>query len=187
MSRLKLRMRWEAELESDDHEALAFLLAEIYPDYGSLFTGRRSWWDAQPEARLIVTDDDEPVAHLGFLRRTLRVAGSSTPRFLSVAEVGLVGVRPAVQGRGVGRFLLESTAKVLSRMEVDFGHLTCHGDVAGFFASGGWHRIDGQVTRGIDRDGLPETYDGPAMVLPLQRPLTDWPTGHPIVRDGREI
>src|SRR5690606_13878542 len=56
MSGLQLRMRWEADLESDDHEALAFLLAEIYPDYGSLFSGRRSWWDAQPEARLIVTD-----------------------------------------------------------------------------------------------------------------------------------
>lgn len=187
MSGLQLRMRWEADLEADDHEALAVLLAEIYPDFATLFAGRRSWWDSRPEARLIVTDDDEPVAHLGFLRRYLRVAGSSDPRFVQVAEVGLVGVRPGHQGRGVGRFLLESVARVLGRMEIDFAHLTCRDDVAGYFTSGGWTRIDGQITRGIDRNGDPDTFTGPALVLPLRREIDEWPVGFPIVRDGREV
>ncbi|WEO77033.1 GNAT family N-acetyltransferase [Cryobacterium sp. SO2] len=175
---------WEADLSAEHHTALAALFARYYPNDHATFTGARSWMGARPEARVIGFDDGRPVAHLGFVRRMLRLESGGSQL---VGDVGLVGVDPDYQGTGLGRRLLAEAAAALGSQGLPFGFLTCAPAVVGFYATGGWQQALGQVTRMIDTELRPETYTGPALVLPVTAPFSAWPTGQTIIRDGLEV
>lgn len=184
MADIEWTLRWEADLSADDHTALAALFGRYYPDQQDTFTGARSWMGARPEARVIGYDAGRPVAHLGFVRRMLRLESGASQL---AGDVGLVGVDPDYQGTGLGRRLLAEAAEALKGQGLPFGYLTCAPAVVPFYTSGGWRQSPGQVTRMIDTRLRPETFTGPAMVLPVTAPFSAWPTGQTIIRDGLEV
>jgi len=181
---LTWRLRWEADLSPGDHDALSELLSRIYPEDHAVFTAGRSWAGARPEGRVIGYQDGRPVAHLGFIRRTLRITETSG---LLVADVGLVGVAPSLQRSGIGLRLLEEASAGFHTLALPFGFLTCRPFVVPFYERGGWKELPGQVTRMIDDNRQPETYLGPALALPVLASLAEWPSGHAVTRDGLEV
>lgn len=185
MSELHWALRWEADLAEDDHAALHALLVRGFDALPGAFGDGRSWSSARPEGRIVGYGEEGPVAHLGFLRRTLRVEEDDAA--LLAADAGLVCVDPPLQGSGVGRRLLEQTAAAFRRLAVPFGFLTCGPGAVPFYEAGGWRQLPGQVTRMIDKDGRPERYTGPAMLLPVTSTIDDWPHGRTVVRDGFEV
>lgn len=184
MADIEWALRWEADLSGDDHIALSALFARCYPEDRATFTGSRSWMGARPEVRVIGSDQGRPVAHVGFVRRMLRLESGGSQL---VGDVGLVGVDPDYQGGGVGRRLLAETAAHLSDQDLPFGFLTCALELVPFYTAGGWQRSLGQVTRMIDTELRPQTFTGPAMVLPVTASFADWPTSPIVVRDGLEV
>jgi nodulation protein A len=184
MRDIEWTLRWEADLSDDEHRALAALFARYYPKDASVFTGAHSWFSARPEGRLIGSHAGRPVAHLAFVRRMLRLESG---RFQLVGDVGLVGVDPDFQGSGLGRELLATAADTLRALDLPFGFLTCAPELVGFYTGGGWHRVGGAQTRMLGRDQRPETFTGPAMVLPVRATFAEWPAGQTIIRDGAEV
>jgi nodulation protein A len=184
MADIEWTLRWEADLSADDHTALATLFSRYYPQDHATFTGARSWMGARPEARVIGYDGDRPVAHIGFVRRMLRLESGGSQL---VGDVGLVGVDPDYQGRGLGRRLLAEAALALNSQALPFGFLTCAPELVPFYSAGGWQQAVGLTTRMIDTRLQPESFTGPAMVLPVRASFADWPTGGTVVRDGLEV
>ena len=185
MERLMWRLEWESDLTAGGHEALAGLLARAYPRHADLYVGAQSWSGARPEARVIGSVGDRPVAHLGMLRRFLRNPDSGTG--ILVGDVGLVAVDPDLQGKGVGGRLLGQAAEAMRELDLPFGFLTCGEWAVPFYESAGWQLLPGQVTRMFNRDGQPEVYDGPAMALPLHATMSAWPGKSTVDRNGPEI
>jgi nodulation protein A len=185
MDQLRWRLVWESDLSDEEHAALARLFGRAYPRHAERFSGGRSWSGARPEARVVGSLDDRPVAHLGLLRRFLRVP--ATGASLLVGDVGLVAVDPDLQGRGIGRRLLDQARQVLLKLELPFGFLTCGPETVPFYRSGGWRLLEGQTTRMIDNRQRSEVYQGPALLLPVRARLTDWPHGHTVDRNGLEV
>ena len=184
MAGLTWKLRWESDLSRAEHDALAALLSRIYPDHLATFIKGRSWSGARPEGRVIGYSGGQPVAHLGFLRRMLR---TDEDQALLVGDVGLVGVDPSLHGSGVGLRLLEEVSTSFHNLSLPFGFLTCRPGIVPFYRRAGWKELPGQVTRMIDNDQQPETYIGPALVLPVLASMSKWPSGHTIIRDGLEV
>jgi nodulation protein A len=184
MTDIEWTVRWEADLTETDHVALAALFARYYPEDAATFSGARSWFSARPEGRVIGYSGDRPVAHVGFVRRMLRLESGG---WQLVGDVGLVGVDPELQGSGLGGRLLAETAATLRRLELPFGFLTCAPELVGFYTRGGWQQAVGQATRMIDVHLRQETFTGPAMVLPVMAPFAEWPAEPTIIRDGAEV
>lgn len=185
MDRLRWALAWENDISTERHASFARMLAGAYPDYAELFRGERSWSGARPEARIIGDSGDRPIAHLGLLRRFLRVPGNGAS--LLVGDVGLVAVDPDFQGQGVGSTLLDQSRRMMTELGLPFGFLTCRPGVVPFYESGGWRMMNGQVTRMIDNGHQAESYRGPAMVLPVHGQLSDWPEACVIDRNGLEV
>lgn len=175
---------WEDDLVAADHAAIAALLARCFPRSRTPFGGTRSWSSGRPELRLIGRHDGRALAHLGVLRRFLRVDGQD--RFLLIGDVGLVAVDPDAQGRGIGAELLGRAAAQLRALQVPFGFLTCGDHVAGFYAGGGWTRTPGP-TRMVRADATVQVYGGISMVLPVCSGLDEWPSGRRVDRNGLEL
>jgi nodulation protein A len=180
---LTWRLQWAADLSPADHDSLTALLLRIYPMRAKTFRDGRSWSGAIPEARVVGYDGARPVAHLGFLRRHLRIDDGS----LVVGDTGLVGVDPDYRGSGLGLQLLNECAAALRQLALPFGFLTCGHDVVPFYQRGGWQLLPGQVTRMIDNDLQPESFTGPTLALPVTARIEEWPTGRTVVRDGLEV
>ena len=178
------RVRWEADLESAEHELLTEMLARAYPAHASLFTGGHSWSGARPEFRVVGYSGAQPVAHLGVLRRYLRLPTLDDD--ILVADVGLVAVAPSEQKRGLGRQLLVHTAEILAELGTSYGFLTCRAEVVPFYETGGWQLINGQRTSMIDNANAVEIYEGPTMVLPVQSAIEAWPRTL-VQRNGLEV
>jgi nodulation protein A len=178
-------LQWDADLSRENHAGIAALLARIYPEYQSTFVGERSWSGARPEGRVIGYINGRPVAHLGFLRRTLRVDGNAADQL--VGDVGLVGIDPEYQRSGLGLRLLNETSRVFRQLNLPFGFLTCRPAVVPFYERGGWQQLPGQITRMIDNRLEPEVYAGPALVLAVLKSISEWPTGRTVIRDGLEV
>jgi nodulation protein A len=172
---------WEDDLAAADHEALAGLLRRCFPRSRAGFPGAESWASGRPELRLVARVDGHPVAHVAVLRRFLQLEGGAR----LVGDVGLVGVDPDRQGTGLGADLLARTATTLRRLDLPFGFLTCGEQVAGFYSTAGWVRVDNPV-RMIRRDQRVQVYGGVAMVLPVRAGMSEWPAGR-LDRNGYEV
>jgi nodulation protein A len=172
---------WEDEVVDAEHELLAALLHRCFPNSRARFPGSESWAGARPELRLVARVDGRPVAHAAVLRRFLQLdAGAQL-----VGDVGLVGVDPDRRGTGLGAALLARTAAALRGLDLPFGFLTCGEQVAGFYETGGWVRVDNPV-RMIRRDGRVQVYGGLAMALPVTAGMERWPAGR-VDRNGYEV
>ena len=179
MADLSWVLTWEDDLTDADHDTLGALLGRCFPRSHTLGPGR-SWSSGRPELRLVGRVDGHPVAHLGVLRRFLEIGGRS----LLVGDVGLVGVDPDLQGRGVGAELLTRCRTALSGLDLPFGFLTT-GAQAGFYETGGWVRVPGP-TRMVRADGRVQVHGGVSMVLPVRRGIGEWPAGR-VDRNGWEV
>lgn len=95
----------EGELDPAAHGRIASMLRAAFPAYANAFPGRRSWSGARPELRVVAHDPVGVAAHAGVLRRFIQVVDGDRAVEQLVAHVGLVAVRPDLQGSGIGRQL----------------------------------------------------------------------------------
>ena len=168
----------EDELGPQDHTELAALLRASFPTYAHAYPGSRSWAGARPELRVVAHDDRGPAAHLGAARRFLRLDAGGE---LLVATVGMVAVRPDLQGGGTGRQLMHHLRRALGDLAVPFGMLQCGEQVYGYYRSVGWHLLPPTpVSYGpldVDDPHRSVTDTEGWMVLPVAAALEDWPAG----------
>ncbi|MGY3461479.1 N-acyltransferase NodA [Bradyrhizobium sp. LM3.4] len=98
---VRWRLCWENELQLADHIELSDFFRKTYGPTGAFnaqpFEGHRSWAGARPEIRAIGYDDRGVAIHIGALRRFIKVGEVD----LLVAELGLYGVRPDLEGLGI--------------------------------------------------------------------------------------
>lgn len=177
-------LAWEDDLTADEHARLAVLLAQAFPRSRTRFTNTRSWSSGRPELRLVAWREGAAVAHLGVLRRFLRVPERDVS--VLVGDVGLVAVAPQAQGTGLGVELLRRGDTVLRGLDVPFGYLTCGEHVAPFYERCGWMRAIGG-TRMVRADGQVQVYGGASMVRAVHAPLAEWPAGCLVDRNGLEV
>lgn len=184
MNELRWTLAWESETPRERHEGLARALALSFPAYSELYRGARSWAFARPEVRIIGELGDHVVAHLGVLRRFLRVL--DTGASVLVGEVGLVMVHPDFRGRGLGRRLLDEATDVLTGFDLPFGFLTYRRGIVPFYERCGWRATTSRSTM-IDGDQRPGPDPAVVMVLPVTAEWPSWPDGHVVDRNGQKV
>ncbi|MGY4626961.1 NodA family N-acyltransferase [Bradyrhizobium sp. USDA 4486] len=188
--------RWESELQLSDHAELAEFFRNSYGPTGAFnaqpFEGNRSWAGARPELRIIGYDARGVAAHVGLLRRFIKIGGVD----LLVAELGLYAVRPDLEGLGISH-AMRVTYPILHELGVPFGF----GAVRPALAK--------HMTRLVERQGLatlmsglrvrstlPDVYpnlspirteDVVVVVFPVGRSISEWPAGTMIDRNGPEL
>ncbi|KRR17577.1 acyltransferase [Bradyrhizobium lablabi] len=195
--RVQWRLRWESQLTLADHTELSDFFRNTYGPTGAFntksFEGARSWAGARPELRAIAYDDRGVAAHIGALRRFIKVGKTD----LLVAELGLYGVRPDLEGLGISHSI-RVMYPALRELDVPFGF----GSVR--------PALQKHITRLLGRQGLgniligvrvksthPDVYlnlpptrvdeDVLVLVLPIARPMGEWPNGTMIDRNGPEL
>ncbi|KYK45327.1 acyltransferase [Bradyrhizobium liaoningense] len=188
--------RWESELQLTDHAELAEFFRKSYGPTGAFnaqpFEGNRSWAGARPEVRIIGYDARGVAAHVGLLRRFIKIGGVD----LLVAELGLYAVRPDLEGLGISH-ALRVTYPILHELGVPFGFGTVR------------PALGKHMTRLVQRQGLaslvsgirvrsthPDVYptlspirieDVIVVVFPVGRSMSEWPAGTIIDRNGPEL
>ncbi|MGY2804031.1 MULTISPECIES: NodA family N-acyltransferase [unclassified Bradyrhizobium] len=189
-------LRWENELQLADHAELADFFRNSYGPTGAFnaqpFEGNRSWAGARPELRAIGYDARGVAAHIGLLRRFIKIDGVD----LLVAELGLYAVRPDLEGLGISHSM-RVMYPALQQLGVPFGFGTVR------------PALEKHLTRLVGRQGLatlmsgvrvrstqPDVYpnlspirieDVLVVVFPLERPIGEWPAGTIIDRNGPEL
>nr|CCC58433.1 N-acyltransferase [Bradyrhizobium sp. ARR598]CDY73141.1 N-acyltransferase [Bradyrhizobium sp. ARR600]CDY73156.1 N-acyltransferase [Bradyrhizobium sp. ARR691] len=195
-SRVRWRVAWENELRLADHIELSDFFRTTYGPTGALnakpFEGHRSWAGARPELRIIGYDAAGVAAHIAALRRFIKVGEVD----LLVAELGLYGVRPDLEGLGITQSM-RVMYPVLQKLGVPFGFGTVR------------YALKEHLTRLLARPGLgtiisgvrlkstlPDVYpnlqptrieDVLVLVVPIGQSISDWPTGTVIDRNGPEL
>ncbi|WP_016698138.1 GNAT family N-acetyltransferase [Actinoalloteichus spitiensis] len=174
--------RWEGELTPLDHLRIAELLSAAFVSTSHQFRDARSWAGARPELRLVACAGDTVVAHAAVLRRFVRVGRADQ----LVGELGLVAVHPDAQGNGLGAQLLARVEERLRDLGVPFGLLNTDQRTAAFYARSGWCALTGVASRWADVDYPWQNADlrDPLLVLPVAAPLTRWPGGGVVDRNG---
>ncbi|WP_342710106.1 NodA family N-acyltransferase [Bradyrhizobium sp. B124] len=189
-------VRWENQLQLADHAELAEFFRKSYGPTGAFnaqpFEGNRSWAGARPEVRVIGHDDRGVAAHVGLLRRFIKIGGVE----LLVAELGLYAVRPDLEGLGISHSM-RVMYPVLQELGVPFGFGTVR------------PALEKHLTRLVERHGLatlmsgirvrsthPDVYpnlspirieDVVVVVFPVGCSISEWPAGTLIDRNGPEL
>lgn len=196
-SKVRWRVCWENELELAEHIELSDFFRKTYGPTGEFnakpFEGGRSWAGARPELRVIGYDANGIAAHISALRRFIKVGEVD----LLVAELGLYGVRPDLEGLGITHSM-RVMYPLLQQLGVPFGF----GAVR--------QALQKHVTKLVGRQGLatilpgvsvrstrpdihldlPPTrtdHDLVVLVFPIGRPISEWPAGTMIDRNGPEL
>ncbi|MGF6851633.1 NodA family N-acyltransferase [Paraburkholderia sp. CI2] len=195
-SQVRWRLVWENELRLADHIELSEFFRNTYGPTGAFnakpFEGNHSWAGARPEFRAIGYDARGVAAHIGALRRFIKVGAVD----LLVAELGLYAVRPDLEGLGIPQ-LMRVMYPVLQELGVPFGFGTVR------------HALRQHIARLLGRPGLATIVPGVRVrstlrevhldtpptriedvlivVLPIGRSMSDWPTGTIIDRNGPEL
>ncbi|MFD2345865.1 NodA family N-acyltransferase [Sinorhizobium terangae] len=194
-SRVRWTLRWESELQLDDHVELASFFRKTYGPTGAFnakpFEGSRSWAGARPELRAIAYDSNGVAAHMGLLRRFIKVGEVD----LLVAELGLYGVRPDLEGLGISHSL-RVMYPVLQQLRVPFGFGAVRHALQKHVERFGRH-VPATVLSGIRvRSTLPDARldlpptrieDVLVVVFPVESAMSDWPTATFIDRNGPEL
>lgn len=166
-------------LRDEDDARIRDLLVAAFPRYAEGFS-KVSYFFSLPEYRLWIEDDNgQMIAHLDFEHRVIGVGKSD----VLISGVGEVATHPSVQGRGIGRLLMERfTTLIRTDYPADFGFLQCRPTVVEFYERVGWHRI-GEQQKVIELDMNTREYvedSGPAMILPGTKSLAEWPQALPV-------
>ncbi|MCA1510293.1 NodA family N-acyltransferase [Bradyrhizobium sp. NBAIM01] len=188
--------RWENDLGLADHAELAEFFRNSYGPTGAFnaqpFEGNRSWAGARPELRAIGYDSRGVAAHLGLLRRFIKIGGVD----LLVAELGLYAVRPDLEGLGISH-AMRVMYPALQELGIPFGFGTVR------------PALEKHMTRLVGRQGLATLMSGIrvrsthadvypnlspiriedviVVVFPVGRSISEWPTGTIIDRNGPEL
>ncbi|PDT34943.1 MULTISPECIES: NodA family N-acyltransferase [Sinorhizobium] len=194
-SEVRWKLCWENELQLADHIELAEFFQKTYGPTGEFnakpFEGSRSWAGARPELRAIAYDSDGVAAHLGVLRRFIKVGAVD----LLVAELGLYGVRRDLERLGISHSI-RVMLPTLQELEVPFAFGTVRHALQRHVERLGRHSpvtvLSGlrvQSTLPDARLDKPPTRieDALVIVLPVGRPISDWPAGTMIERNGPEL
>ncbi|MGY3533266.1 MULTISPECIES: NodA family N-acyltransferase [Bradyrhizobium] len=189
-------IRWENELRLTEHAELAEFFRKSYGPTGAFnaqpFEGNRSWAGARPEVRVIGRDVHGVAAHVGLLRRFIKIGAVD----LLVAELGLYAVRPDLEGLGISQ-ALRVMYPILHELRVPFGFGTVR------------PALEKHLTRLVQRQGLatlmsglrvrstlPDVYPNLSpirieevivVVFPVQSAMSEWPAGAMIDRNGPEL
>ncbi|MGX9147528.1 NodA family N-acyltransferase [Mesorhizobium sp. 128a] len=194
-SQLRWRLCWENELDLDDHVELAAFFRKIYGQTGSFnakpFEGSQSWGGARPELRAIGYDSKGVAAHIGLLRRFIRIGAVD----LLVGELGLYGVRPDLEGLWMAHSV-RVMHPVLQELKVPFAfgavRPALHHHIARFSRNGLATIMPGIRVRStlpcarLDKPPI-RTEDVVLIVLPIAQPISEWPAGAIIDRNGPEL
>ncbi|WP_445222734.1 NodA family N-acyltransferase (plasmid) [Bradyrhizobium sp. Pa8] len=195
--RVQWRLRWENELTLADHSELSDFLRKTYGPTGAFnaarFDGARSWAGARPELRAIAYDDRGIAAHIGALRRFIKVGKSD----LLVAELGLYGVRPDLEGLGISHSI-RAMYPALRELDVPFGFGSIRPALQKHITRLLGRQAVASILIGVRlRSTHPDVYlnlpptrvdeDVLVLVLPVSRPLGEWPAGTLIDRNGPEL
>ncbi|TCU01907.1 NodA family N-acyltransferase [Rhizobium sullae] len=194
-SDVRWRLCWENDLQLADHAALSDFFRESYGRTGAFntkpFEDGSSWAGARPEFRAIGYDAHGVAAHIGILRRFIKVGEVD----LLVAELGLYGVRPDLERLGIS-FSLSDVFPALQQLRVPFAFGTvrhamrnhmerlCRGGLATIVSG-----VRVRSTLADMRLDLPPTRveDVLVVVVPFGRSMDEWPSGTLIDRNGPEL
>ncbi|OKO81888.1 NodA family N-acyltransferase [Bradyrhizobium sp. NAS96.2] len=196
-SQVRWRLCWENELTLADHTELAEFFRKAYGPNGEFnaapFEGSRSWAGARPELRIIAYDSSGVAGHAGILRRFIKVGETD----LLVAELGLYAVRRDVEGHGVSyQGAMCFGYPMLQKLNAPFGFGTVRPamrkHIERIGRSGMANIVTGVRVRSTRRDvylNVPPTLVEEALVvvLPVARPMSEWPSGTMIDRNGPEL
>ncbi|WP_150307625.1 GNAT family protein [Planctomonas psychrotolerans] len=174
-------IRREGNLTVQDHEDITRMLALSFPSYATGFHGTASWSGMQPETRITASDGAGIAAHAGVKRLFVQTGDSSFANDQLVGAVGMVSVRPDLQGTGLGGALAAAIRGVLDDMAVPFGLLETGAETSGYYERHGWHPLPGTVGsyNGFAIEEPARVVRGHTgwLVLPVASPLEDWPQG----------
>ncbi|WFU06959.1 NodA family N-acyltransferase (plasmid) [Rhizobium sp. CB3171] len=189
------KLCWENELQLSDHVELAEFFRKTYGPTGAFnakpFQGSQSWAGARPELRAIAYDSIGVAAHLGLLRRFIKVDGVD----LLVAELGLYGVRPDLEGLGIAHSI-QVMLPTLQKFDVPFAFGTVRPELRKHIERFGRHspltvvsQVSVRSTLPHARIDLPPTRveDPLVIILPIGQPISAWPAGTMIDRNGPEL
>nr|CCC58421.1 N-acyltransferase [Bradyrhizobium sp. ARR375]CCC58423.1 N-acyltransferase [Bradyrhizobium sp. ARR401]CDY73105.1 N-acyltransferase [Bradyrhizobium sp. ARR404]CDY73140.1 N-acyltransferase [Bradyrhizobium sp. ARR596] len=189
-------LRWENELQLADHAELADFFRKSYGPTGAFnaqpFEGIRSWAGARPEMRVIGYDAHGVAAHIGLLRRFIKIDGVD----LLVAELGLYAVRPDLEGLGISHSM-RVMYPALQELGVPFGFGTVRPALEKHLTRLVGRRGLATLLRGIRvRSTQADVYpnlspirieDVLVVVFPVGRSMDEWPPGTTIDRNGPEL
>ncbi|MBP0625152.1 NodA family N-acyltransferase [Cupriavidus consociatus] len=191
-SKIQWKLCWENDLQLSDHIQLADFFRRTYGPTGAFnakpFEGGRSWAGARPELRAIAYDSQGVAAHMGSLRRFIKVGGVD----VLVAELGLYGVRPDLEGLGISHSI-RAMYPVLEELRVPFAFGTVRYALKNHFARLFRHGMGTILEGARARSTLANIHlDLPptrieevlAVVLPIGSSLCEWPVGTTIERNG---
>ncbi|ARP67352.1 MULTISPECIES: NodA family N-acyltransferase [Mesorhizobium] len=194
-SAVQWRLCWENSLQVADHVELSDFFRKIYGRNGVFgakpFEGGRSWAGARPELRLIASDPEGVAAHIGILRRFIKVGDVD----VLVAELGLYGVRQDLEKLGIS-FSMRAVYPVLQQMGVPFAFGTVRhamrNHVERYCREGIATIVPGvrvRSSRANVHHDLPSTRLDDVLVLvsPIGRSMDEWPSGTLIDRNGPEL
>ncbi|AMX98832.1 NodA family N-acyltransferase [Mesorhizobium ciceri] len=194
-SDVRWRLCWESDLQQADHVELSEFFRTTYGPTGAFnsepFEGGRSWAGARPELRAISYDAHGVAAHIGILRRFIKVDEAE----LLVADLGLYGVRADLEGQGIGHSM-RVLYPILRQLGVPFAFGTVRhamrNHMERFCRDGLAALLSGVRVRSTLADvylDLPPTRveDVLVVVVPIGRSISEWPSGTMIVRNGPEL
>ncbi|RUU14281.1 NodA family N-acyltransferase [Mesorhizobium sp. USDA-HM6] len=196
---MRHNVQWKLCLENDlqlsDHVELAEFFRKTYGPTGAYnakpFEGSRSWAGARPELRAIAYDSSGVAAHLGLLRRFIKVDGVD----LLVAELGLYGVRPDLEGLGIAHSI-HVMRPTLEEFQVPFAFGTVRHEMRKHIERFGRHGLLSVASAFTVRSTLPHAridlpptrVENPlVLIVPVGRPISEWPAGTIIDRNGPEL
>ncbi len=194
-SKVRWRLCWENELQISDHVELAEFFRKTYGPTGAFnakpFESGRSWAGARPELRAIAYDSRGIAAHIGSLRRFIKVGATD----VLVAELGLYGVRPDLEGLGISHSI-RAMYPTLRGLRVPFAFGTVRYALKNHLARLCRHGMDARLSEVRVRSTLPNVHlalpptrieDVLAVILPIDSPISAWPDGGAIERNGPEL
>ncbi|MGX9120456.1 NodA family N-acyltransferase [Mesorhizobium sp. BHbsci] len=192
---VRWKMCWESELELSDHKELTEFFRTVYAPTGSFnakpFERHRSWAGARPELRAIAYDSRGIAAHMGALRRFIKVGDTDQ----LVAELGLYGVRQDLERLGLS-YSISAMYPTLQQLGVPFAFGTVRHAMRSHmerWSRGGLATIKSGVRV---RSTLPDVFadlsptrldDALVVIVPVTRQIDEWPSGTLIDRNGPEL
>lgn len=145
------------ELSQGDLDAAEALVQAAFGD--SFRT--HDWLHGVDGVHVLVTGEDELLAHASVVTRTLRYGREA----FNTGYVESVAVRADQQGRGLGRLVMDH-AEAVVRAHHQLGALNAVESAAPFYAARGWRPWTGH-TQADTPDGVVDTYDADDRIFVL--------------------
>jgi GNAT superfamily N-acetyltransferase len=170
--------------------ALIELLCHANPDERAIFiTHGRGWHGVHPAFCTIIEYNNQPVAYVGIVDRTIRVDPAASgigvpPMFLRIAGPQNVSVHPNHRGQGLSLIALNRAMQHAAQQNFDAGLLFCTPNLERLYSKAHWQTLPATtITRIENGAALPLPEHNIPMFLPLR--LKTFPPG-PIHLQGND-